>query len=200
MADFARSKIAFIKALDALIDYHDLMRSKMTTENATATAPVKKPNRFVSFLEHVGHDLKIGLPPAIQIAETVGENAVSILAPGASPLFNQTVAMIATAEQNYPASGTGAEKSAAVINVMGSLIQNALKIAGLPNDASEVQKYIDAAVLISQVATVPVVDAAPSAIAIAPVAVPAEPIPTTAHASTIGDDTESSAVESLLGQ
>lgn len=175
---FARDKIAFIKALDALIDYHHL-RGPMTTQVLPQASPIaapKKPNRFVSFLKHIGHDLKVGLPTAVKVLETVGETAVAILAPGASALFNQTVASIATAEQNYPATGTGPQKSAAVIAIMGQLIKQGLADAGLSSDDAAVQKYIDAAVLIAKVTPVGVFDEAATA-TVSPMAGPQVTVP-----------------------
>jgi hypothetical protein len=199
---FDRTKIAFIKALDALIDYHHMMREKHMSATAVTTAPPKKTNKFISFMEHVGHFLKVGLPPIIKVAETAGEEAVSILAPGASALFNQTVAAIATAEENYPASGSGAQKSAAVVSIMGNLIKQALTDAGMTADNATVQKYVEAALLIAKVTPVLVSEeetaaAAPPAVAAIPAASTgstyvAPPNPT----NTVGSPVVSAAIES----
>jgi hypothetical protein len=183
---FDHAKIAFIRALDALVDYHHLMRDKAMS-TTTVTAPAKKPNKFISFMEHIGHDLKVGLPPAVKIAETMGETAISIFAPGASALFNQTVSAIATAEQNYPTSGSGTQKSAAVISIMGNLIKQGLTDAGMSNDNATVQKYIEAALLIAKVT--PVLDTAETTAAPAPV-VAAAPAPAPVIPAPVGKASE----------
>lgn len=162
----ANEKIAFIKALDALVDYHNLMRAKMTTPATPVTPVTPKKNRFVSFLEKVGHDFKVGLDKVLPIAATAGEVAVSMFAPGASTLFNQTMAAVVTAEQSAAAvgnqSGTGTQKLASVVSLMGPLIAQALADVGKPNDDASVQKYISAVVTVLN--AIP----APSALAVAP--------------------------------
>lgn len=140
----------FIQAIDHLIDYSEGMRRKMST--VTVTQPQPHHNRFISFMEHIGHAIKVGLPPALKIAEGAGEVAVSIFAPGASALFNQTVAACATAEQSAvvmgQTKGTGPQKLAAVMGLMGPLIKQALADVGKSNDDAEAQKYISAVVTI----------------------------------------------------
>jgi hypothetical protein len=150
---FDREKIQFMRALDALIDYHNLMREKMTPLAAApvAAAP-KKQNSFISFMEHVGHDLKVGLPKALIVAESAGEVAVDIFAPGASALFNQTVAAVSTAEQAavvaVAQNGPPVQKLASVVAIMGPIIKQALTDVGKPNDDASVQKYVSAVVTI----------------------------------------------------
>ena len=182
MTGFDREKIAFIKALDSLVDYHNLMRGNMTTAAVT-----KKPNRFVSFLEALGHDFKTGFTKAMPIIETAGETAVSIFAPGASALFNQTVAAAITAEQSAAAvgqqSGTGAQKLAAVASLMGPLIKQALTDVGKTADDASVQKYISAVVTILNTVPAPAPVQAPSPSIQLPPAAPIQsetalPIPT----------------------
>lgn len=109
-------------------------------------------NRFISFLDKVGHDFKRGLDPTLKIAATAGEVAVSILAPGLGPLFASTVTAVITAEQNAAAigqqSGTGPQKLASVVQLMGGLISQALADMGKPNDIASVQNYVSAVVTV----------------------------------------------------
>lgn len=87
-------------------------------------------NKFVSFLEAAGRDIKKELPWVAKIAEV----GVAGFFPSASPLFNQVANACVTAEQNFAAigqqSGSGASKAAAVTQVAGALIQKFLSDAG----------------------------------------------------------------------
>jgi hypothetical protein len=107
-------------------------------------------NKFISFLKKVGLDIEKYVMP---VAETAGEVAVSVFAPGLGPLFNQTVAAVVTAEQNFAAagqqSGTGVQKLAAVVGVAGSLIKQGLVDAGVSNPTqAQVEGYISSVVTI----------------------------------------------------
>jgi hypothetical protein len=117
-----------------------------------APTPAKKVNKFISFLDKVGHDFKVGLDKVLPIAATAGEAAMSIFVPGGSALFNQTVAAVITAEQSAAAigqqSGTGPQKLAAVMQLMGPLIKQALADVGKPNDDASAQRYISSVVTI----------------------------------------------------
>ena len=109
-------------------------------------------NKFVSFLKKIGSAFKKGLDPTLKIAETAGEVAVSIFAPGMSALFNQTVSAVITAEQNAAAlgkqDGSGPQKLAAVVQIMGGLIKQSLTDVGKEASDAEVEKYISAVVTI----------------------------------------------------
>jgi len=109
-------------------------------------------SKFVTFLEAVGRDFKKGLDYVLPIAATAGEVAVGIFAPSLSPLFNQTVAAVVTAEQSAAAvgkqSGTGAAKLASVVQLVGPLITQALNVAGKESDNAAVQNYVNAIVTI----------------------------------------------------
>jgi hypothetical protein len=147
----------FLKALDALVNLH-LEKTKMAT-----TAATPKKNKFVAFLDKVGHGLKVGLVKVLPIAESAGEVAVSIFDPAASPLFNQTISAVLTAEQSaaaIPGGSTGPQKLAAVAQLMGPLIKQALADVGKPNDDTAVEKYISAVVTILNAIPAP---AAPNA-------------------------------------
>jgi hypothetical protein len=185
----AWEKIAFIRALDSIVDYHNLVRERLlmtTVPVAPAPIPAKK-SKFVSFLDAVGHDFRLGLDKLLPIVETAGETAVSIFMPGVSPLFNQSVAAIVTAEQSAAAigqqSGTGTQKAAAVVSLMGPLISQTLTDAGKSADNAAVQKYISAVVTILNAipatAYADPVAQAPAAPAGTPVAAPAVVVPQT---------------------
>jgi len=117
-------------------------------------------NKFVSFLEAVGRDFKKGLSVALPFIETAGEAAVATFLPSLGPIFNQTVSAVVTAEQAAAAigkqTGTGVQKAAAVIGLVGPLIEQALIDAGKPSDATAVQNYVNAIVAILNVAPAPV--------------------------------------------
>lgn len=107
---------------------------------------------FTSILKAIGHDFKKGLDYILPIAETAGEMAVAIYAPALGPLFNQTVAAVVTAEQNAAAigkqNGTGAQKLASVVQLMGPLIAQSLTDAGKSATAADVEQYINSIVMI----------------------------------------------------
>jgi len=110
-------------------------------------------------LEAVGRDFKKGLLAAMPYIETSGELAVSIFAPGVGPLFNQTVSAVITAEQSAAAvgkqSGTGLQKLASVVQLMGPLIAQGLTDAGKSSDTASVEAYINSVVMILNAAPSP---------------------------------------------
>lgn len=122
-------------------------------------------NKFVSFLETVGRDFKKGLDFILPWAAGAGEVAVSLLAPSLGSLFNQTVNAVVTAEQAAAAvgkqTGSGAQKLASVVQLMGPLIATALADAGKSNDTASVQAYINAVVTILNAAPAPAASTAP---------------------------------------
>jgi hypothetical protein len=149
---FDVEKIAFLRTLDCLVDYHNLVRGKLMSNVTVSSPPKKTGNRFVSFLDAVGHDFKVGLDKCLPFAATAGEIGVGIFAPSISALFNQTVNAVVTAEQSAAAvgkqTGSGASKLASVVALMGPLIKTALTDAGKPNDDTSVQGYVNAVVTI----------------------------------------------------
>ncbi len=116
-------------------------------------------NKFLSFLEAVGRDFKKGLTVALPFIETVGEAAVATFVPSLGPLFNQTVSAVVTAEQSAAAigkqTGSGVQKAAAVVALVGPLIEQALIDAGKSSTAADVQNYINAIVTILNLAPAP---------------------------------------------
>ena len=109
-------------------------------------------NKFVSFLEAVGRDFKKGLDYILPIAETAGQAAVTFFAPELGPLWKTTVTAVMMAEQSFTAlgkqTGTGEQKAAAALGIVGPLISQAYADAGKPNGDAEIRKYLDAVVTI----------------------------------------------------
>lgn len=107
---------------------------------------------FVSWLDAVGHDFKVGLDKILPWAEGAGETAVAIFAPQLGPTFNATVAAVASVEQKFAAmgqqTGSGAQKLAEVTTIVGPLISQSLTDAGKPASMQVVQGYINAIVAI----------------------------------------------------
>jgi len=116
---------------------------------------------FKSLMEKIGHDVKVGLDFILPYAETTGKVAISVFAPALGPLFNQTVAAVATAEQaavavkNSGGTMTGQQKLASVAALIGPLVKQALTDAGKPSDDAAVQQWINAVVLILNTAPAP---------------------------------------------
>ena len=105
-----------------------------------------------TFLEAVGKDFKKGLDAILPYAETAGQTAVSIFAPGVLPLYTATVNAVILAEQNAAAIGnqskSGASKLASVVSLIGGLIKQGLTDAGKAADDTAVQNYVNSVVTI----------------------------------------------------
>jgi hypothetical protein len=105
---------------------------------------------FKSVLKQIGEDFKKGLGFLLPLAETSGAVAVKLFAPELGPMYNSTVAAVALAEQNFAAvgkqNGTGAQKLAAVTQIIGGLLKQGLEDAGKASDEAAVQAYINAVV------------------------------------------------------
>jgi len=125
---------------------------------------VSEKEKFESFLKAVGRDFKKALP----WVKTVGEAAVSAFFPGMSALFNQTVNAVVTAQQNGEVIALGGgtltdeQKVAAVVQLMGPLIAQALTDAGRASDAADVENYIKAVIQILDTTPAPTLSAATS--------------------------------------
>jgi|ERR1039458_6487668 hypothetical protein len=116
-------------------------------------------NKFVTFLEAVGKDFAKGLHFILPYAATSGEVAVAAFAPSLGPLFNSTVSAVVLAEQKAAAlktqSGTGAQKLADVVQLMGPVIAQSLADAGKANDQTAVAGYINSVVSVLNSAPAP---------------------------------------------
>ena len=101
-------------------------------------------NKFLSKLEAIGKAFNKGILKILPWA-IAAEPEVDALVPSLGAAYNSTVTAISLAEQNgaaVSASGTGPQKAAAVISIVGNLVQSELKAAGQPSTASDVQKYV----------------------------------------------------------
>lgn len=111
-----------------------------------------------NFLEHIGHDFKVGLDFLLPFAATAGEVAVSAFAPGLGSLFNSTVAAVALAEQKSVALGAvknGPQKLSDVLTLMEPVIAQGLKDAGKDSSTASVIAYINSVVAILNAAPSP---------------------------------------------
>lgn len=114
---------------------------------------------FTSVMKAIGHGFKRGLDFILPWAEGAGQVAVGIFAPGLGALYHSTVVAVSLAEQNAvaigKADGSGPQKSAAVVQLIGGLIKQGLEDAGKQSDEAAVQAYIDAIVKILNAAPAP---------------------------------------------
>jgi hypothetical protein len=112
-------------------------------------------NKFESFLARMAKDVEQDLSKALPTIETTGEAAVAIFVPAVSPMFNATVNAIVTAQKSAAAltlakgTMTNQQKLAAVVGIAGPLIAKGLSDAGKPSDATAVEGYVNAVVLIA---------------------------------------------------
>jgi hypothetical protein len=112
--------------------------------------------KFVTFLEAIGHDFKVGLQKldpfmrkAVAIAQAA-EPEIAALDPAIGVIFTTVVSTISTIEQKFAAmgaqSGTGAQKLAEATTILQPLVTQAFTAAGKAADAATVQNYISAVV------------------------------------------------------
>ena len=106
-------------------------------------------SKFISFLDAVGRDFKKGIDFLLTnpFAVTAEKVVIGSIAPELLPTYNVTRTAVILAEENFASigkqSGTGVEKSAAVLQVVGGLIKQGLADVGMANDGPAVQKWID---------------------------------------------------------
>lgn len=121
-------------------------------------------NKFVSFLETVGKDFQKFLSAVLPYAAGPAEVAVAAFAPALGPMFNATVAAVVTAEQSAAAAGkqtgSGAQKLASVVSLMGPLIAQGLADGGKSSDTAAVTGYVNSVVAVLNAAPAPSAPAA----------------------------------------
>jgi hypothetical protein len=131
----------FIRSLEGLLKFLEARRAKKMGHG-----------KFVTWLEKIGRDFEKGFTEVAPYVEDAGEAAVALFIPKLSPLFNQTVSAVITAEQSAAAagqqSGTGTQKLGSVVQLMGPLIKQVLTDVGKPADDAAVENYINAIVTI----------------------------------------------------
>lgn len=122
--------------------------SEVLTMSSTITpvavaATQKAPNKFLSFLKHVGQDFEKGLGIAVKVAPEVNALAniifpasIAVTAPATAAL-NLIQNSVISIEQKYAASGiqsgTGLQKSAEVLSLAGPAATQLLTQAGVSN-------------------------------------------------------------------
>lgn len=109
-------------------------------------------NKFVTFLEDVGHDFKVGLgklDPFIKEAVVLGteaESEVSSLDPALGAIFKLVVATVSSIEQKFAAmgqqTGTGIQKAAEATTILEPVIAQVFSAAGKASDIATIEKYI----------------------------------------------------------
>jgi hypothetical protein len=113
---------------------------------------------FKSWLTKAGEDFKkgIGFLLTNPTASALETTAIDVFAPGLGPVFATTKAACVLAEQNAAAigkqSGSGLQKSAAVVQITGNLIKTGLDDAGMDSTDAGIQKWIDAVVTVLKAA------------------------------------------------
>lgn len=109
-------------------------------------------NTFITFLEDVGHDFKVGLQKldpilkkGIQIA-IAEEDTISAIDPAIGAIFRTTVGVVASIEQKFAAmgqqTGTGVKKLAESFTILEPVIAQAFAAAGKASDGATVSNYI----------------------------------------------------------
>jgi hypothetical protein len=114
------------------------------------------PNKFVTFLEAIGHDFKVGLQkldPFVKEAIVLGTAAqaeVSALDPALGAILKLTVATVSSIEQKFAAmgqqAGTGVQKLAQATTILQPVISQVFSAVGKASDVATVQNYISAVV------------------------------------------------------
>lgn len=109
-------------------------------------------NKFVTFLEHVGHDIRVGIEDVLKFvtkfSPLIGVALSEIPGAGQAAVdaFNSTVAAVTLVEKQFAAigqqSGTGAQKLAAVTEVLGTFLGTYLKSTGSKLTAQEYINYV----------------------------------------------------------
>ena len=113
-------------------------------------------NKFVTFLQAIGKDFKIGLTKldpwikqGIALA-TDAEVEVSALDPAIGVIFKTVVATVSSIEQKFAAmgqqTGSGVQKLAEATTILQPIIGQAFAAAGKASDVGTVQNYISAVV------------------------------------------------------
>jgi hypothetical protein len=106
---------------------------------------------FKTLMQHIGHDLKVGLDFLLPFAASTGQGVVSLFAPELGPMFRATVAAVTLAEQKAIAlkqQKNGPQKLADVLTLLEPVIAQGLADAGKPNDRGAVISYINGIVAI----------------------------------------------------
>jgi len=100
---------------------------------------------FVSFLKHVGSDIEHGIEKAAPFLE-LGTKVAASINPQAGTIFSLVAGTVVNVEQKFAAigkqSGTGVQKLADAVSILGPALQSLFQSAGWQNDAATISKYI----------------------------------------------------------
>ena len=122
-------------------------------------------NKFVSVMERIGHDIKIAwedvvkyLPEGAALAALLFPAQAAGIA-GVVNSVNLIQPAVATVEQKFAAmgeaTGTGAQKLAQVISIVGPTVTQLLAAEGLQYDQAQITNIIDAVVAVLNVKEAP---------------------------------------------
>lgn len=113
-------------------------------------------NRFVTFLEDIGHDFKVGLQkldPIVKEGVVLGTAAtpyVTALDPAIGAILQTTIATVSDIEQKFAAmgnqTGSGPQKLAQAVTILQPVISQAFSAAGKASDGETVTNYVNAVV------------------------------------------------------
>jgi hypothetical protein len=130
-------------------------------------------NKFVTFLEDVGHDFKVGLSkldPIVKKAIVIAQAAEAPIAgldPALGVIFTTVVSTVSSIEQKFAAmgqqTGTGVQKLAEAVTILSPVVTQAFTAAGKAADNVTVQNYISAVVnFLNAIPASPATPAAPA--------------------------------------
>lgn len=122
-------------------------------------------SKFISIMEKIGHDIKVAwadvvkyLPAVIDLAKLIFPQAAAELT-GVQNSVSLIQQAVATVEQKFAATGnatgTGAQKLAQVISIVGPTVTQLLAAEGLNYNQTQITNIINAVVAVLNVQEAP---------------------------------------------
>lgn len=115
----------------------------------STAAVTPKPSGFVSFLDKVGGFFKKFFAVVIPVLQAEAP-LINLIAPGAATAINLVANAVLAVENQFAAAGnqagTGAQKSAQVISIVGPAVIQLLAQEGIVANTSTIQNIINAVV------------------------------------------------------
>ena len=115
-------------------------------------------NKFVSLMERIGHDIKVAWADVVKYLPTASALAALIFPGSAGTLAGVVNAVdliqkaVATVEQKFAAAGaatgTGAQKLAQVISIVGPTVTQLLAAEGISYNEAQVESIVNAVVAV----------------------------------------------------
>lgn len=129
------------------------------------TATPATPGKFISIMDKIGHDVKVAwsdvvkyLPAAAGLAALIFPAQAATIT-GVVNSVNLIQQAVATVEQKFAAlgaqTGTGAQKLAQVVSIVGPTVTQLLTAEGLKYDEAQVEGIINAVVAVMNVSYIP---------------------------------------------